>query len=129
MLRIAFALLLGLHGLIHLLGPASAVGWVAASPRRSSIGSPAAALSLAAAVLLVVAGVALALGAPWWWCPALPGVLLSQVLIGQAWQDARFGTLANLVIAVPLVLAAADAARRASAPASRATAPSSSRYR
>ena len=49
------------------------------------------------------------LRAPWWWYPALPGVLLSQGLIVTAWGDAKFGTLANVIIAIPLLVAALDA--------------------
>jgi hypothetical protein len=40
---------------------------------------------------------------------ALPGVVLSQALITHSWVDAKFGTIANLVIAMPLALLLLDA--------------------
>ncbi|HYW30117.1 MAG TPA: DUF6544 family protein [Gemmatimonas sp.] len=108
-LRVAFVALLGLHGLIHLIGAAAAFGWVTLPALRVAVTPLAGALWLVAALLLVAAAAAFALGAHLWWWLALPGVVLSQTLIAQSWKDARFGTLANLVIAVPLVLAAIDA--------------------
>lgn len=108
-MRIAFAFLVGLHGLLHLLGPAKAFGWATVSQLRAPIGPIAGTLWLLAAVLLVGAAIALAIDAPSWWWLALPGMLLSQGLIAHAWSDARYGTLANLVIAVPLALLLADA--------------------
>jgi hypothetical protein len=60
-------------------------------------------------MLLVGAAISFALGAPWWWWFGLPGVVLSQVLVAQAWSDAKFGTIANLVIAIPVALLLIDA--------------------
>jgi hypothetical protein len=108
-MRIAFALLIGLHGLIHLLGPAKAFGWADVPQLRVPISPLGGALWLAAALLLVGAGLGLATGAPRWWWLALPGAGLSQILIARSWTDARFGTVTNLMIAVPLVLLALDA--------------------
>lgn len=108
-MRIAFAILIGIHGLIHLLGPAKAFGWAEVRQLRTPISPLGGALWLAAAILLVGAAIGFALGANWWWWLGLPGIALSQVLITQSWSDAKFGTIANLVIAIPLVLVVLDA--------------------
>jgi hypothetical protein len=105
----ALALLLALHGLIHLLGPAKAFGWADIGQLRTPIGAAGGVLWLLVAVLLCVAAVAAGSGARGWWYPALPAVLLSQALIVSAWSDAKFGTVANLIIAVPLLVVALDA--------------------
>lgn len=107
-MRIALAALLALHGLIHLLGPAKAFKWADVSQLRAPISPGAGLLWLLAAVLLIAAAVGVALGVPRWWYPALPGLLLSQGLIVAAWGDAKFGTLANLLIAIPLLVTALD---------------------
>ena len=92
-MRIALAVLLALHGLIHLMGPAKAYAWADVCTQLRAPISPAAGLLwLLAAGLLVAAAVALMLGAPWWWYPALPGVVLSQALVVTAWGDARFAS-------------------------------------
>lgn len=108
-MRFALAVFILLHGLIHLLGPAKAFGWADVSQLRAPISPAAGLLWLAAAVLLIAAATGLVLRAPWWWYPILPGVLLSQGLIVTAWGDAKFGTLANVIIAIPLLVAALDA--------------------
>ena len=108
-MRIGFALLVALHGLIHLLGPAKAFGWAEVRQFRHPIGRVAGALWLVAALLLVGAAVAFILGMRWWWWLGAPGATLSQLLIVRHWSDARFGTLANVIIAVPLALLVVDA--------------------
>jgi hypothetical protein len=100
----AFALLLGVHGTIHLLGFVKAFG-LAPVAQLEPITRPAGALWLVAA-LLFLATSALVYAAPGrWWLAAAPAVLLSQALISRAWTDARFGTVANAVVLVPLAVA------------------------
>jgi len=108
-MRIALAAFIALHGLIHLLGPAKAFRWADVAQLRAPISPEAGVLWLLAAVLLIAAAVSLVLDAPWWWYLALPGVLLSQGLIVTAWTDAKFGTLANVIITIALLLVALDA--------------------
>ena len=108
-MRIAFALLIGIHGLIHLLGATKAFGWAEVQALRVPISPLGGVLWLVAAALLVGAAIGFVLGAHWWWWLGLPGIVLSQVMITQSWVNARFGSLANLAIAIPLVLIALDA--------------------
>ena len=108
-MRIALVVLIALHGLIHLLGAAKAFGWADVSQLRAPISPEGGVLWLLAVVLLITGAIGLVLGASWWWYPALPGVLLSLGLIVTAWTDAKFGILANVVIAIPLLVSALDA--------------------
>jgi len=108
-MRIAFAVLIGVHGLLHLLGALKGFGWAEVPQLRTPISPTSGALWLAAAVLLVAAAVGVALHMHWWWWLGLPGLVLSQVLIAEPWSDAKFGTLANVVLAVPIMLLLLDA--------------------
>lgn len=108
-MRIAFAILIGLHGLLHLLGATKGFAWAEVPQLRIPISPISAALWLAAAILLVVAAISFALDMHWWWWLGLPGLVLSQVLIIQSWSDAKFGTLANLMLAIPVTLLVLDA--------------------
>jgi hypothetical protein len=103
-MRSILTVVLCLHGAIHLLGPAKAFGWGSVTQLRAPISAPIGLLWLLAALLLVMAAGAVALNARWGWYVAFPGLLLSQALIATAWSDAKFGTLANLLIAVLLLL-------------------------
>jgi hypothetical protein len=107
-MKTLLTLLLVAHGAIHLLGSAKAFGLADVASLRTSIGPGAGMLWLAAAVLLLSAAVVLWVRPRRWWIPALPGVVLSQALIIGAWGDARFGTVANVILLVPIALAVAD---------------------
>jgi hypothetical protein len=109
MMRYAFAALLGIHGILHLLGATKAFGWADVPQLRLPIAPGVGALWLVAAILLAGAAIGVARDAHWWWWAGLPGIVLSEGLIAQSWADARFGTLVNLVAAVPLLLLAVDA--------------------
>lgn len=108
-MRALLVLALGVHGAIHLMGFAKGSGLAEISALRHPIGPMEGLAWLAAAILLVGAAAALWSGAQWWWLPALGGIVLSQFLIVGAWGDARFGTIANVVLLLPVALAALDA--------------------
>lgn len=98
-------LLLLVHGLIHLMGVAKGFGLAEMTALSHPISRPTGWLWLLAALLFLSAGVALLMNAPAWWMFALAGILLSQVVIATSWSDARWGTLANLVLILPVLAA------------------------
>jgi hypothetical protein len=99
-----------IHGLIHLLGFVKAFGLAQPGLMQAAISQSMGVLWLAAALLLIVSA-GLVLGAVrWWWAPAACGVVLSQVLIFTAWNDAKAGTIANIILLFPIVVAALGAA-------------------
>lgn len=107
-MRILFALFVALHGAIHLMGFVKAMRIAEIPALRQPI-PPRAGWAWLAAAALLLAAAALFLSVPrWWWIPALAGVVVSQILILGAWSDARFGTLANVVILLPMILAMAE---------------------
>jgi hypothetical protein len=102
-MKIALALVLFLHGLIHLLGFVKAFALAPVPQLQGHISRPAGIFWLLAALLLVGSGVLLTFGLEFWWVPAAAGVVLSQILIFTSWRDARFGTLANLILLLPVL--------------------------
>jgi len=109
-MKYAVTALLIVHGLITLLGFVKAFDLFPVTQLQASISQPAGVLWLAAALLLVGSGVALLLGAQWWWIPAAIGVVLSQILIFGDWSDAKAGTIANVILLVPIIVAALGSA-------------------
>jgi hypothetical protein len=102
-MRFAFAALVLIHGLIHLLGFAKSFGLAPLPGLTREVSRPAGALWLLAAVLFVMAAVLLAVQSGAWWAAAVPAVIVSQVLIALSWSDAKYGTVANVIIALVLV--------------------------
>lgn len=92
-MRFAIAALLIVHGLLHLIG----------------IFRPARAAWVAAAAVLIIAGVLKALDRQAWWIAGALGLLLSQTLIILQWTDAKFGTIVNVFVALFVLVGFATA--------------------
>lgn len=96
-MRYAFAVILGLHGLIHLMGFVSAFFSTSMEKQVLGISKPIGSLWLVAFILFIVSATQF-LGNKKWFYIAFITVLLSQILIILAWKDAKFGTLPNVII-------------------------------
>lgn len=116
-MKLVLVAVLVIHGLIHLLGFVKGFGLAEVSQLRGetlvqlgpSWQRPLAAAWLLGGALVVTAAVMLALGAGGWWRVGLAALVLSQALVIYAWPDAKAGTLANVVLAVAVLLGWADA--------------------
>jgi hypothetical protein len=100
---VAFAVLLILHGLIHLLGVAKAFGWAELPQLTQPISPAAGAIWLLAAVLFLAAAASLFLWPRGWWIVGAIAIIVSMSVIVPAWADARFGALANAIVFVGVV--------------------------
>ena len=98
MVPLAFAALLTLHGLIHLLGAAKAFHWLEVPQLEQPISGAAGLLWLAAAILCLATAVALLVWPRWWWAIGAAALLLSVAAIAGSWQDARAGMAVNALV-------------------------------
>ncbi len=103
MLRIIFAIMVALHGLIHLMGFAKAFGYAELPQLTQPISRPSGTLWLAAALLCLATVAALFLTPRWWWLLGALALVASQSAIVISWSDAKFGTLANIVLLIGLL--------------------------
>ena len=94
----AFAVLLVGHGLLHLIGAATAFR-LAHLPQLTQPITPAVgAVWFAAAALLVASAGAIYLWPRWWWVLAVLAAVVSTVAIVPSWADAKMGSAVNLVV-------------------------------
>lgn len=105
-MRIALTLVLTVHALIHLMGLAKAFGYAALPQLTIPISRPMGVLWLFATLLLLAAAVALWAAPRAFWIMGAVGLVVSQLVIVASWGDARFGTLANVVVLAAVVYAA-----------------------
>jgi len=98
MKKIVFIVIVVIHGLIHLLGFLKAFELATISELTQSITRPLGILWLIAALLFVTTAITFAFKNDWWWAIALVAVILSQILVITFWQDAKFGSIPNLLI-------------------------------
>jgi hypothetical protein len=87
-----------LHGLIHLFGAVKGFGWANVSLLKGPIGPALGAAWLAAGTAAVSAAVLLVTRVRWWWIVGAVAVVASQSVIFTSWNDAKVGSVANVVL-------------------------------
>jgi len=97
-IRIIFAIVVMLHGLIHLMGFVKAFRLAGIKGLSMDITRPAGMLWLAVALLFTASGVLVLIEYDPWWMTAAAAVVFSQLLVVLYWHDAKFGTIANVIV-------------------------------
>ena len=103
-MKYIFAALLFIHGAIHLMGFAKAFGYGENLPLSIGISRGSGILWLVTFLLFTISAVAFLYKADWWLWIGMTAALLSMALIITAWNDAKFGSIANIIILVVVVL-------------------------
>ncbi len=97
-MKIIFVLLVTIHGLIHFVGFAKAFDHGKIAQLTKEISQPLGILWLTTALALIIVAILFLLKKDGWSILAIIAALVSQVLIITVWQDAKFGTIPNLMI-------------------------------
>ncbi len=105
MLRYLFLFVLVIHGLIHLMGFFKAYQLAEIEQLTKPISRPAGNVWLLTMVLFLVATILFLVNDRFWPVISIIAILLSQILIFMSWQDAKFGTIANVIILVAAIFA------------------------
>lgn len=103
-MSIVLTILLALHGLIHLLGFVKAFNPALVNHLHQPISRLNGMIWLACSLLFVLSSVMVILKNDLWFVAASFAVLSSQYLIISSWEDARFGSLINVLIVVAVIL-------------------------
>jgi hypothetical protein len=103
-MRIAFLTLIIVHGLIHLFGFVKAFGLSDVKQLTQTISKPFGVIWLLAFVLFVIAAIMFAFKTSYWWLIGFIALLTSQFLIICFWHDAKFGTIANVIILIVSII-------------------------
>jgi len=98
-----FAVFLVVHGLIHLLGFVKAFGLADLPQLNHPIPPGLGVVWLLATLLFLAAAATLFVWPRGWWLIGACAVVVSMIVIGTAWSDARFGTIGNVIAAIGVV--------------------------
>lgn len=109
-MRHFFLFILIIHGFIHIHGLSKGYAGGLAAPAKAVIFSfgHTGIWWLAAFLLFILSAVIFFYNNTLWWLPAIAAVFLSQVLIVLFWKDAKWGTIANLIILLVAIAALAE---------------------
>lgn len=102
-MKLAFTVLLLVHGLVHGMGFLKAFGLVRLPQLASPISRPLGVLWLLAGVATLGTAVALHAWPRGWWLVGGAALVASQAAIIPSWADAKFGTAANALVLLGVV--------------------------
>ena len=103
MLKFLLAFIILVHGLIHFMGFAKAFGYGNIA-QLGHVSKTAGSFWLITAFLFIVVTILLLLKKDAWVITAVIAAIISQVLIITVWKDAKFGTIANIIIIIAVFL-------------------------
>lgn len=104
-MRIALLIILAIHALIHLFGFLKAFEIAEFEALRQPVSRSFGILWLLAGLILICSLILKLADSNLWWILGIMGVVISQILIFYFWSDAKFGSIANLIIIVGSILA------------------------
>lgn len=103
-MKIIFALLVTIHGLIHFIGFAKAFDYGKVTQLTKEISKPLGIVWLVTGLVLIIVAVLFLLKKDGWSLLGIVAAIISQALIFTVWQDAKFGTIPNLIIIAVAIL-------------------------
>ena len=110
MLHFIFAFIVLVHGFIHLLGFAHELQFkedeqlsVNTVSKFKGLEKIESILWLSAYALFLAAVILFMFYVPSWWIFAAVGVLLSQTLIFLDWEEAKYGSVTNIIIVLVII--------------------------
>jgi hypothetical protein len=107
-MKALFLILIILHALIHLLAFLKAFDLAELKEFTSPVSKPMGLIWLLTLVLLILASILFMINHPNWWIWGIIGAVISQILIFQFWQEAKFGSIPNLIIIAISILSYAQ---------------------
>lgn len=104
-MRIALTILIGIHTIIHLFGFLKAFELSDFNAINQPISKTFGIVWLLTFILFSITTTLLVFHSSYWWISGFLAVIISQILIFNYWEDAKFGTIVNLIIFVSTIIA------------------------
>jgi hypothetical protein len=96
-MKTAIIIIISLHALIHLMGFVKAYKPEAIEQLKKTISKSTGIVWLVTCIIMILSLGLLLFGNPGWWMLGIVSVILSQVLIYISWEDAKYGTIFNVL--------------------------------
>ncbi|MFX0557856.1 DUF6920 family protein [Maribacter sp. CXY002] len=103
-MRIALNILIGIHSIIHLFGFLKAFGISECNAISQPISKFYGIIWALTSLLFVLTSILIILNSRYWWLCGLLSVIISQILLFNFWSEAKFGSIANLIIFVAIIV-------------------------
>ena len=104
MLKIIFLLIFTIHGIIHLLGFIKAYDITEVKQLKQEISKPMGLFWLLTGILFIITFILLLIDSRLVLIVGICAIIISQLLIFSSWEDAKFGTVANVIILMIIII-------------------------
>jgi len=104
MLHYLLAVIIFIHGLLHLMGYSKAFHYSGIKHIKAHISKPIGILWIMGCLFFIATGVLLLLNNDYWQIAGLIAIVFSQIAIIVGWQNARYGTIVNLLILSAIII-------------------------
>jgi hypothetical protein len=98
MINYTIAAIIFIHGLIHLMGYSKSFHYSELKNITKPISKPVGVIWISACLLFITTAVLFLIKQDYWKIAGVISVILSQIVIIISWKDAKYGTIANLLI-------------------------------
>ena len=103
-MKIALVIIMVLHGAVHSMGFVKAFRIAEVPQLANPVQRTNGVLWLLAGLLFIFSGILFSIEKEWWWVSSVTAVLISQYLIVNDWDDARLGSVANIIIFIASII-------------------------
>ena len=103
-MRIVLIILIGIHGIIHLFGFLKAFEISEVNTIIQPISKTYGIVWFLAFLLFAITIILILFNSDYWWIGGFLAVIISQVLVFYYWSDAKFGTVANVIILLATII-------------------------
>ncbi len=103
-MRIALTILIGIHGIINIFGFFKAFGISEFNAISQPISKTYGIFWFLTFLLFAITVILIIVHSDYWWLSSFLAVVISQVLIFNYWSDAKFGTIANVIILLATII-------------------------
>lgn len=104
MLHYLVAFIIIIHGLLHLMGYSKAFQYSGIKHIKAHISRPIGVLWIMGCLFFIATGVLFLLNNDYWQLVGLISIAISQTVIIIGWKNARYGTIANLLILMAIII-------------------------
>ncbi len=104
-MKIAVAILMSIHGLLHFMGFARTYAIENTAEFAKELSKPIGLIWLLTGLLFIMSAIMLLLKKEGWPVLAILAVIVSQLLILTVWSEAKYGTIANIIILIAAIIA------------------------
>jgi len=98
------AIIIFIHGLLHLLGYSKAFQYSGIKHIKAHISRPIGILWIMGCLFFIATGVLFLLNKDYWQIAGLVSITSSQIAIITGWRNARYGTIINLLILAAIII-------------------------